>query len=302
MTGAILAGLAAGALWGLVFIAPKFLPGFSPLEVTLGRYAAYAGFCLVMAATARGRMRSVLRPGPILTALGLAVLSNSLYYGLLVVGVRDAGVAVAGLVIGTIPLWLSMLGRLEAHAVQPPWSRLALPMLLVAAGIVLVNAQAFRDAQAAGSQHFARGLAAALAALACWTAYPYLNARYLKRHPEIDNLAWTNLIGLATAAGLVLALPAVGGSSAGFVPGRGWAAFLTWSLVMGIGSSWVATWLWNHASTRLPVSLAGQLIVSETLFALFYGFLYDGRWPHLLEWGAMAAFVAGILLAIRAFR
>ncbi len=40
LTG-ILAGLAAGALWGLVFVAPRMVPQFSAVEFTAGRYAAY---------------------------------------------------------------------------------------------------------------------------------------------------------------------------------------------------------------------------------------------------------------------
>ena len=38
----------------------------------------------------------------------------------------------------------------------------------------------------------------------------------------------------------------------------------------GIGSAWVAAVLWNVASRRLSPSLAGQLIVSETVFGLAY--------------------------------
>ncbi len=40
-SGAILAGIfcgmGAGALWGLVFLAPEIVPGFSPLEQAIGR-------------------------------------------------------------------------------------------------------------------------------------------------------------------------------------------------------------------------------------------------------------------------
>ncbi len=83
---------------------------------------------------------------------------------------------------------------------------------------------------------------------------------------------------------------------------RDWAPFVLWCALMGFGSSWLATGLWNHASSRLPVSLAGHLIVSETLFALAYGFAIDARWPSATELAAIAAFTAGIVLAARAFR
>jgi drug/metabolite transporter (DMT)-like permease len=48
--------------------------------------------------------------------------------------------------------------------------------------------------------------------------------------------------------------------------------------------------------------LCGQLIVSETLFALFYSFVWDGQWPSLLQALACVLFVAGILASIRAHR
>ena len=37
----VLCALLAGAMWGMVFIAPRALPAFSPWELTLGRYLAY---------------------------------------------------------------------------------------------------------------------------------------------------------------------------------------------------------------------------------------------------------------------
>jgi len=71
-------------------------------------------------------------------------------------------------------------------------------------------------------------------------------------------------------------------------------------VAIGFGSSWLATILWNMASQRLPASLCGQLIVSETLFALLYSFFWDGRWPTAAQWAAATLFTAGILASIRA--
>jgi drug/metabolite transporter (DMT)-like permease len=68
------------------------------------------------------------------------------------------------------------------------------------------------------------------------------------------------------------------------------------------GSAWLATILWNVASQRLSASLCGQLVVSETLFALVYSFAWDGRWPQATEWVAALLFVLGILASIKAHR
>ena len=48
---------------------------------------------------------------------------------------------------------------------------------------------------------------------------------------------------------------------------------------IGLLSSWLGTLCWNEASQRLPPTLAGQLIVFETLSALAYAFALRGEWP-----------------------
>ena len=73
-------------------------------------------------------------------------------------------------------------------------------------------------------------------------------------------------------------------------------------IVTGVGSAWAAGILWNIASQRLSVSLCGQLIVSETLFALLYSFWWDRAWPGALQWAAAVLFTLGILASIRAHR
>ena len=40
LTG-ILAGLLAGALWGLVFVAPRMVSGFAGIDLTAGRFVVY---------------------------------------------------------------------------------------------------------------------------------------------------------------------------------------------------------------------------------------------------------------------
>jgi len=60
--------------------------------------------------------------------------------------------------------------------------------------------------------------------------------------------------------------------------------------------------LWNHASRLLPLTMTGQMIVFETLFALLYGFLWEGRWPTMLESVAMVLLVAGVISCSSAHR
>ena len=56
--------------------------------------------------------------------------------------------------------------------------------------------------------------------------------------------------------------------------------------------------LWT-ASGGLPLTLSGQLIVFETLFALLYAFIYDERLPRPLELAAILLLVAGVCWSVR---
>jgi drug/metabolite transporter (DMT)-like permease len=71
---------------------------------------------------------------------------------------------------------------------------------------------------------------------------------------------------------------------------------------VALGASVIGNGLWNAASKLLPLSLSGQLIVFETLFALLYGFLHEGRWPRPLESCAIALMLAGVLWSVSLHR
>src|SRR6202012_20575 len=73
-----------------------------------------------------------------------------------------------------------------------------------------------------------------------------------------------------------------------------WQTFWAVNLVLAIGASWLGNGLWNAAAKRLPLTLSGQMIVFETLFALVYGFIYDGRLPRGLEIAAIALLLIGV--------
>lgn len=298
MAVGIAAGLGAGAFWATTFMAPLLVPDVAQVDLTTGRYLASALFAavLLLLGAFRGRLR--LPTGrQALDALGLSVLGYTGYYLLLVWAIESAGAALSALVIGTIPLWLMLVGK-PSHL---RWASLLPGMLLTAAGIGLMVAQVDGGVAADGRSVW-RGLGWALLAMASWTAFGLLNARWMRRHPEVDSTLWANWLGIAAGLGS-LALWAVAGSDVRDLVERPDARqFLLVCVVTGIGAAWVASVLWNVASRRLSTSLAGQLIVSETVFALIYAFAWEGQWPALPQLLACALFIAGILSSIRAHR
>ena len=269
---------------------------FGMVDIAASRFAVF-GAVAALAVFARPAATRWPTGQQAIAALGLSVLGFTGYYVFLAFAIVAAGTEVPSLIIGTIPIWMMLLGR-------PEGLRLAalLPgLVLTALGIGLMVAGAWPDGDR-GTGHYGGGLLLALVAMLSWTAFGLLNAAWLRRHPQVDATDWANWLGVATGVGGVL-IWLVAGSSADTIraqPDLGLFALL--ALAGGFGSSWLATVLWNIASQRLPASLCGQLIVSETLFALLYSFLWDGRWPHAIELAAVALFVLGILASIKAHR
>lgn len=297
----VLCGLLAGALWGMVFIVPELLGAFSPLEMAVGRYVAYGAFAFGLLLPRLKLLFATLVPADYAALLRHALAGNIVYYLLLAMGVKYAGVAPTSLIVGLVPVLVTLLGQNDHGAV--PLKRLALPLLLVAAGIACINIDTFAHAgpaRAAGA--ILLGVLAASGALLCWSWYALDNARYLKRNPQFSSAQWSALYGLATGVIALLIGLAAWATGAAWTPApsRDWLLFWTCNLVVALGASVIGNQLWNIASRRVPVTLSGQLILFETLFALLYGFLYRGAGPRPLELAAIALLVAGVTWSVRA--
>ncbi|MGE0100425.1 MAG: DMT family transporter [Hydrogenophaga sp.] len=304
MAVGVLAGLGAGAFWGMTFVAPLLVEGFSSVDYTVGRFLACGLFSLLLLSLGhlRGALEGTLPLRPTLRQAGAALMLSLLgytgYYLLLVLAINGAGAALPVLVIGTIPLWIMLLGKPKGLR----WAALLPGLGLTALGMLLMMQATAREHDPASAGQLWRGLLYAVAAMASWTAFGLLNARWLRKHPEVNSTVWANWLGVAAGLG-ALVLWAVWGSGWSTLTSRsGFGAFVAVCAVTGIGSAWVASVLWNMASRRLSPSLAGQLIVSETVFGLLYTFAWGGQWPAALQWAACVLFVLGILASIKAHR
>ncbi|WP_423197033.1 MULTISPECIES: DMT family transporter [unclassified Cupriavidus] len=314
----VLCGLLAGALWGMVFIAPKLLPAFSPWELAIGRYLAYGVVAFVATLPMLRRILRKLTRTDCVALLRQAITGNLLYYVLLAFGVQLAGVGPTSLIVGILPITVTVMGRRDHGAV--PLSRLARPLLVVVAGIACINLDLFGGGGSAGAHGTAAielarpvwqkvaGVLCAAGALICWTLYAVDNARHLQRNPHFSGNEWSALYGLSTGAvAAVLALlgwlaswawPSAG-TTASAVASRDWQWFWTVNAAVAIGASLIGNNLWNIAARRLPLTLSGQMIVFETLFALAYGFGFDHRWPRPLEVAAIALLMVGVAWSVR---
>ncbi|PKQ00758.1 MAG: EamA family transporter [Alphaproteobacteria bacterium HGW-Alphaproteobacteria-13] len=296
----IACGAGAGALWGLVFLAPEIARAFGPLQLTIGRYLAY-GLIAALLIVPRWRALSPRIGRREWLALGwLALAGNTLYYLLLASAVQLGGIAMTSLVIGFLPVAVTIIGSRETGAV--PLARLLPSLALCAVGALCIGWQAVTDLAAAATAAPLLGLLCAVGALVSWTAFAVGNSRWLIRLDDVSAHDWNLLTGLVTGAQSLLLIPLsllIGGWSQGAAD---WALLAGVSIGLALLASIAGNALWNRMSRLLPLTLVGQMILFETLFALLYGFLWEQRAPTLLETAAFAAVVASVLSCIAAHR
>jgi drug/metabolite transporter (DMT)-like permease len=303
--------LAAGLMWGLVFVGPLLLPEYPAALQSFGRYLAFGLIAVPLAWLDRSALRQLTREDWI-EALKLALVGNIVYYLFLASSIQRAGGPMPTMIIGTLPVVIAIVSNLRDAGRDgggQPWWQLAPSLLLIAAGIGCVNHAeigALRADPTADLARYALGALLAVGAVACWTWYPIRNADWLRAHRGCSSHSWATAQGVAT---LPLAL-------AGYALWWVWTTargdafpmpfgprpelFIGLMFAIGLLASWLGTLCWNEASQRLPTTLAGQLIVFETLSALAYSFVLRGRLPEPLTLLGVALLVAGVAWALRA--
>lgn len=308
LTG-ILYALAAGLMWGLVFVAPLLLPEYPPFLLSFGRYLAFGMIALPLGWMDRKALAQLSR-ADWWEAVKLSAVGNLIYYLCLASALQRAGGLVPTMIIGTLPVVIAITAnvRNQKRDGRLPWRRLAPSLTLIAAGIACVNQReiaSLGNGTAADLLRYASGAALAVAALACWTWYPLRNADWLRAHPGRSPRAWATAQGLTT---LPLALFGYAAAWIGMdlldlpfsMPfGPRPLAFLGLMFAIGLFASWLGTLCWNEASQRLPTTLVGQLIVFETLSALSYAFMLRGKWPEPLILIGIGLLIGGVVWAAR---
>ena len=325
--------LAAGLVWGLVFVAPLLLPAYPAVLLSCARYLAFGLIALPLAWFDRARLAELTR-GDWVEAFKLSAIGNLLYYLCLAAAIQRAGGPLPTMIIGTLPVMIAVTSNLRdvQRDGRLPWLRLLPSLLLIATGIACVNQveiAALRADPHADVARYAVGALLALAAVACWTWYPIRNADWLRAHADRSPRhrehpahsvrsrqagrlalggrarAWATAQGLATLPlatlgfGLFWGWNAASGAAFAMPFGPTPALFIGLMFSIGLLASWLGTLCWNEASQRLPTSLAGQLIVFETLAALAYAFMLRGQAPGPVTLAGIALLVAGVMWALR---
>lgn len=309
MLSGTLFALAAGLMWGLVFVGPLMLHDYPAMMLAFGRYLAFGLIALPLGWLERHHLRQFSRDDW-LEALKLSLVGNVIYYLFLSSALQRAGGPLPTMIIGTLPVVIAITSNLRdaARDGRLPWRRLAPSLGLIALGIGLVNQVELDHLRAdpeADLGRYALGAVLAVGAVVCWTWYPLRNADWLRAHADRNPRHWATAQGLMT---LPLAVVGFAATWAVFAAtdapwampfGPRPAAYVGLMFAIGLFSSWLGTLCWNEASQRLPTTLVGQLIVFETLAALAYAYAWRQTWPEPATLAGVALLVAGVMWALR---
>lgn len=293
----IACGMAAGALWGLVFLAPELANGFTPLQLSAGRFLAYGVFAAALLWPRWGALKAKLAARDWRALCALSFLGNALYYVLLANAVQRGGIAMTSLVIGFLPVAVTVIGSRESQAV--PLRRLAPSLLFGLAGVACIGWESLGGQSARGDLV---GVLCAFGALVSWTLFAIGNSRQLARLPQVSAHDWNLAIGVVTGAQAVLLLLLAWVLDSNEHTASQWWRFIAVVTGVALAASIAGNALWNRMSRMLPLTMVGQMILFETLFALLYGFLWEQRLPTPWEVAAMLLVVAGVLSCVRAHR
>jgi drug/metabolite transporter (DMT)-like permease len=307
MTASTAIGIAAAIVatfsWGLNFVVPFMLHGYSIFDVALVQAVASAVLAILYLATKR-RVLASFKLLDYLVAFNLGIVGYATYYLTLEGAAIYAGPVVAPAFLALVPI--AMAGT--ANFLQPvlPWRSLVLPLSMGFAGLVLVQANFSNGVAAAAPPGLLLGVMLAITAVILWTTFGLLNQAALNKRPDVDVGVWSALILVGAGIGMVAFLPVGLWLDVFRLPklGFGWAAahsVYIWGGGLGVFSSVGGAVAWTIASKRLPAVLSGQLIVMEPFFGTVLGLLVHRRLPVLTEVAGMVLLLTGVMVAVNAF-
>ena len=295
----VLAGIIAGAIWGFAFVGPAMVAPFTSLELALARYLVFGFLSIVVLVWLRFNPFTRLKKADWIRIIWFGLAGNTLYFSLMATGITLAGTTPVALVIGSVPVVMSVVGNIRRPLI--PWAKLLFPLLCILAGLVVISITTVGNGGIEMDFNLLAGLGLVLAflSLCVWLVYGIANAEYLTDHPT-GSMLWASLVGLGTLITmplLLVAIVAFGGFTL-TASGAEISNFVIWAVILGVGCSWLATLFWNKASGLLPSGLLGMLIVTEVIFGVFYDCVINMRLPSLGEVLSLFFIAAGVIWAV----
>ena len=308
MISGVLYALLAGLMWGLIFVGPLIVPEYPAVLQSMGRYLALGLIALPIAWLGRARLRQLVRKDWV-TALTLTMMGNLIYYVCLASAIQRTGAPVSTMIIGTLPVVISVFANLlySQRDGKLSWWRLSPALVLIGIGLLCVNISELNQGLPDFSGwRYGSGIALALVSVVCWAWYALRNARWLRENPDKHPMMWATAQALVTLPvsllGYIAACLWLNGQTPDFaLPfGPRPAVFIGLMIAIAVLCSWVGALCWNVASQKLPTVILGPLIVFETLAGLLYTFILRQEFPPLLTVSGITLLMVGVVIAVRA--
>lgn len=293
--------LSACFIWGLIFIIPQFMNHFSSIEIALGRYYFFGAISLLFLLRARLKGFCSYPLSVWIKALVLSLFSG--YYLWVILAIRYTSPAICALILGTSPITIAFYGSWIQK--EGNFKNLILPSLLILIGLIMINAPHITMTNS--FWEYAIGLFCSLVSLISWSVYVVLNSRFLKNNSQIISQDWATMQGVTTLFWAIvcgLACSVFLWDEIDVQKYFSWnhdtMSFYFGCATLGLLCSWAGAYLWNQASISLPVSLAGQLMIFETIFGILFVYMLDQQLPSLMEGAGILLLLGAVTYGIRA--
>jgi drug/metabolite transporter (DMT)-like permease len=116
----IVYGVCAGLCWGVIFLGPQLTQGLSGLQFAVLRFLCYGAMSAVLLMPRWRRACASLGWADWKSLFWLSLIGHIIYYALVGTGVQLVGVATTSLIVGLIPVLVTLAGRHDANAVSLP--------------------------------------------------------------------------------------------------------------------------------------------------------------------------------------
>jgi drug/metabolite transporter (DMT)-like permease len=278
---ATLAGLLAIVLWSSLALLTVGTDGLPPFQVLAIAFAIAAVTGLLRAAR-RGRAgwQALRQPA---AALALSTTALFGYHALYFIALKRAPAVEANLLNYLWPLLIVVFAGFLAGVRIGPLQWIGTLLGLAAAVLLVTGGQRL----SADASHLP-GYLAAIGAAVTWAAYSVLN----RRHAQVPSAAIT--VACLAVAGLGALVHLMFERSVAPTAAQ-WAVLL----LMGIGPTGAAFWLWDRGTKRGDIALLGSLSYLAPLLSTLL-LVWAGRaQPHPLQALALAMLLLGAWLSAR---
>jgi drug/metabolite transporter (DMT)-like permease len=295
----IIYAVLACILWGFIFIAPNLIPAFTPIDIVIGRYFFFGGASTLFFIKYAWRKKFSSYRDKLKAAMILSLFGTVGYYLFLVLGIRYSDSVISALIVSVSPITIAIYGNY--HEKHLPYRKLFFPSLLILVGIALVNWQGFKDLELI--TNYSLGIFFTILSVLLWTWYVVKNSKFVKSETSLKPSIWATFIGVGS---FVWALLFFFLASILKIPSFEMSSFLNInfflvSAALGLLSSFLGAYFWNLASYHLPVSLAGQISILETVFGLLFFYLIESKIPTISDLLGIFILLSAVYFALTKF-